>query len=81
MNWLVRLTARALAPGECEIVLGDLAECGSSGPRALFDVLGLVVRRQLLIWTSWRPVCADRYCWSFRLLPEPHADPAQHWNL
>jgi hypothetical protein len=55
MNWLVRLTARALEPGEGEIVLGDLAECGSSGPRALFSILGLVVRRQLLIWTSWRP--------------------------
>ena len=34
---------------------GDLAECGSSGAGALFDVLDLVVRRQLLIWTSWRP--------------------------
>jgi hypothetical protein len=55
MNGLVRLTARALEPGEREIVLGDLAECGSSGTRALFDVLGLVIRRQLLIWTTWRP--------------------------
>ena len=55
MNWIVRLTARALEPREREIVLGDLAECGSSGAGALFDVLDLVVRRQLLIWTSWRP--------------------------
>jgi hypothetical protein len=56
MNWLVRLFARALEPGESEIVLGDLAESGSSGGRrALVDVSGLVVRRQLLIWTSWRP--------------------------
>ena len=52
MNWIVRLTARALEPREREIVLGDLAECGSSGAGALFDVLDLVVRRQLLIWTS-----------------------------
>lgn len=55
MNWLVRLIARALEPGECEIVLGDLAESGSSGGRAMSDVIGLVMRRQLLIWTSWRP--------------------------
>ena len=55
MNWIVRLTARALEPREREIVLGDLAECGSSGAGALVDVLDLVVRRQLLIWTSWRP--------------------------
>lgn len=55
MNPLVRLTACALAPAEREVVLGDLAERGSSGARALFDVAGLVVRRQLLIWTGWRP--------------------------
>jgi hypothetical protein len=55
MNWLARLIARALEPSECEFVLGDLAECGSSGGRALFDVIGLVIRRQLLIWMSWRP--------------------------
>lgn len=55
MSWIVRLTARALEPGEREIVLGDLAERGSSRAHALFDVLGLVVRRQLLIWTNWRP--------------------------
>ena len=55
MNCLTRFIARALDPGECEFVLGDLAECGSSGRRTLFDVIGLVMRRQLLIWTSWRP--------------------------
>jgi hypothetical protein len=55
MNWILRLAARALEPGEREVVLGDLAEQGSSGVRALFDVFGLVVRRQLLIWTSWQP--------------------------
>jgi hypothetical protein len=55
MNWLVRFIARALEPRECETVLGDLTECGSSGGRALFDVLSLVVRRQLQIWANWRP--------------------------
>jgi hypothetical protein len=55
MNRLTQLAARALEPGEREIILGDLAECGSSGSRAFFEVLGLVARRQLLIWTNWRP--------------------------
>jgi hypothetical protein len=55
MNRFVRLAAQALEPEEREIVLGDLVECGSSGLRAFRDVLGLVVRRQLLLWTSWRP--------------------------
>jgi hypothetical protein len=55
VNRLVRLAAHGLAPGEREIVLGDLAECGSSGAGALFEVLSLVVRRQLSIWTGWKP--------------------------
>ena len=55
MNCLTRFIARALDPSECEFVLGDLAECGSSGRRTLFDVIGLVMTHQLLIWTSWRP--------------------------
>ena len=55
MNRLVRLMARALEPRDREAVLGDLAECRSSGSRALFDVIGLVMRRQLIIWTTWRP--------------------------
>jgi hypothetical protein len=55
MNLMLQLAARALEPGEREVVLGDLAEQGSSGARPLFDVLGLVVRRQLLIWTNWKP--------------------------
>lgn len=55
MNWLLRLTARALEAREREAVLGDLAECGLTGARAWFDVFGLVVRRQLLLWTHWRP--------------------------
>jgi hypothetical protein len=55
MNRLVRLIARALEPRECDFVLGDLNERGSSNTRAMLDVLGLVVRRQLMIWTNWRP--------------------------
>jgi hypothetical protein len=55
MNWLAEVAALALEPRERDLVLGDLAECGVSGPRAFFEVLGLVARRQVLIWTNWRP--------------------------
>jgi hypothetical protein len=55
MNWLVRFTARALESREREIALGDLVECGASGMPAFLELLGLVVRRQLLIWVNWRP--------------------------
>lgn len=55
MIGLTELAALALEPREREIVLGDLAERGTSGGRAFFEVLGLAVRRQLLIWTDWRP--------------------------
>src|SRR5690349_6505196 len=55
MNRFVRFTALALEPEEREIVLGDLAECAPPCAQAFFGVLGLVVRRQLLTWTSWRP--------------------------
>ena len=55
MNWLVRLSARALEREEAEAVIGDLAECGPLGWEALGNIVGLVVRRQLLIWTAWRP--------------------------
>lgn len=35
--------------------LGDSLETGESAWQALRGVLGLVVRRQILLWKSWRP--------------------------
>src|SRR5262249_10632498 len=35
---------------EREAVVGDLAECGESGGRALVNVVGLVIRRQAAVW-------------------------------
>lgn len=55
MNWFVRFAARALDVREREAVLGDLVESGETGWGALCDVLGLAIRRQLEIWTDWRP--------------------------
>jgi hypothetical protein len=56
MTWsLVETICRLLEPEERQAVLGDLAESGETGIRALTAVTGLVVRRQLGLWKSWRP--------------------------
>jgi hypothetical protein len=55
-NWsLVDLAARLLERDEREAVLGDLVEARESAWEGFFGVLGLVVRRQALLWKSWRP--------------------------
>jgi hypothetical protein len=53
--WAADLLSRTLAPAEREAVLGDLAESGDSGVRALSSVFGLVIRRQAAPWSGWRP--------------------------
>ncbi|HVY92088.1 MAG TPA: hypothetical protein VHA14_05050 [Bryobacteraceae bacterium] len=53
--WLAELLSQALSPGEQHAVMGDLSESGVSGIRALCDVFGLVIRRQLAPWSDWRP--------------------------
>ena len=56
IQWpLVEVAARLLERGEREVVLGDLLETGEGTWRGLLDVLGLVIRRQLLHWKNWRP--------------------------
>src|SRR5271154_6185640 len=52
---LVDYASRLLAPNEREAVLGDLAEAGDTGWRGLLGVLGLVFRREALLWKNWRP--------------------------
>lgn len=52
---LVDLFSRALEPTERVAVRGDLAESGETGGQALRGVLGLVVRRQAVLWKDWRP--------------------------
>ena len=55
-HWpLVEVAARLLERDEREAVLGDLLETGEGAWRGLLDVLGLVVRRQLLHWKNWQP--------------------------
>ena len=53
--WLVDSLSETLEPDERHAVRGDLAECGATGSRALRDVFGLVVRRQVELWRAWRP--------------------------
>jgi hypothetical protein len=53
--WVVEPVSRFLERDEREAVLGDVEESRQDGPRALLDVLGLVVRRQALLWMTWRP--------------------------
>ena len=47
--------SRLLDAGERTVVRGDLEEAHATGPRALREILGLVGRRQRLLWTKWRP--------------------------
>jgi hypothetical protein len=53
--WCVETASGLLEPREREAVLGDLAEAGDPMLRGLLDVLGLALRRQALLWKSWRP--------------------------
>jgi hypothetical protein len=43
---------------EREAVLGDLTEAGESAWRGLLDILGLIVRRQAMLWKTWQPWAA-----------------------
>jgi hypothetical protein len=56
LGWrLVEVLALQLAPAEREAALGDLIETQSTAWQAICEVLGLVARRQLQLWSSWRP--------------------------
>jgi hypothetical protein len=56
VGWsLVEVASQLLERDEREAVLGDLVEAGKGASQGLFDVLGLVIRRQSVPWRSWRP--------------------------
>ena len=52
---LVEILSRMLNSDERQAVRGDLQESGETSIHALWDVLGLVVRRQAVMWNDWRP--------------------------
>lgn len=53
--WLVDILSRVLDANEREAVCGDLAESGKGVGAAMRDVLDLIVRRQIGLWTEWQP--------------------------
>jgi hypothetical protein len=56
IGWrLVDILSGMLGADERQAVRGDLAESGGSIVRATGDVLGLIVRRQIGLWTEWQP--------------------------
>jgi hypothetical protein len=52
---LVEFAAQLLERDEREAVLGDLLEARESLWQGVPDVLGLVLRRQVILWKNWRP--------------------------
>lgn len=54
-SWLLGVLARALEPSDRHAVLGDIAESGEGIFLALRDLLGLIIRRQAALWTTWQP--------------------------
>jgi hypothetical protein len=52
---VVEVAARSLHPDEREAVMGDLNERDKSAWQGLLDVLGLVLRRQAMLWKNWQP--------------------------
>ncbi len=53
IGWrLINILARLLEQDESDAVLGDFRD---SHARAVVGLLGLIVRRQILIWKTWQP--------------------------
>jgi len=50
--------SRLLEPDEREVVRGDITELRISSRQALVEILGLIARRQIQLWTGWRPWAA-----------------------
>lgn len=53
--YVLGIAAQLLHEQEREAVLGDLVEAHESAWLGLLDVLSLVLRRQAILWKSWRP--------------------------
>jgi hypothetical protein len=55
MNFLLNGLLRALEEDEREVVSGDLLEAHEPPGASVLQVLGLVLRRQLILWAGWKP--------------------------
>jgi len=58
---VVELASRLLDREEREAVVGDLVEANESAWRGLFEVFGLVLRRQAYLWKGPRPWIAGLF--------------------
>jgi hypothetical protein len=54
-TWLIGKITRTLEPELQDAVVGDVAELNIRDGRAVCELLGLVLRRQALLWKTWRP--------------------------
>src|SRR5277367_1555281 len=52
---LLEAAAQLLERDDREAVLGDFAEANEEAWRGMAGILGLVLRRHLTLWKSWRP--------------------------
>ena len=55
MTSLLNCLLGALEKDEREAVFGDLLEAHESPSASVFQVLGLILRRQIIHWADWRP--------------------------
>jgi hypothetical protein len=55
LSRIVTVLSRLLDPAERECVCGDLEELRLRVPKAVANILGLVIRRQLAEWSQWGP--------------------------
>jgi len=54
-KWLIGKITRTLEPELHDAVAGDMAELKMRDARAVCELLGLVLRRQVPLWKTWRP--------------------------
>jgi hypothetical protein len=52
---LTQIASGLLEPEARDAVIGDLTETGTTPWRGLVEILGLIVRREAALWTTWRP--------------------------
>jgi hypothetical protein len=58
LSAVVHVLLRMVDSTEREVVEGDLTELRLSQPRAIRELVGLLVRRQIAAWLDWRPWAA-----------------------
>jgi hypothetical protein len=54
-KWLIKKITRTLEPELQDAVVGDVAELKMHDRRAVCELLGLVLRRQVPLWKTWQP--------------------------